>query len=338
MTTTTHRTPSIWAFILIAVGAIWLLGEANILRSDHLAVLFRFWPLILIGFGVALLVGRNSSTLFTLIVLATLVLMLALMLVGPALGLAPSVEAQTAQHIEPLGDAESARVNINANVAELTVSPLEDSANLFEADVRYVGTLEFNATGTTEKSVTLRAEGSGGWFPSFFFFDWFGNDDPNALTWDVGVNATVPLDLNVTTGTGGGTLHLEDVMLSALDVNTGTGSIDLWLPSMDDSYNASIQTGTGGGTVRIEENAALTLSLQTGTGGMTIDIPEGAAVRLTGSVGTGGINVPANLRRISGEDDRFVGDSGTWETEDFGAADRQIVIDFNGGTGGLDVR
>jgi hypothetical protein len=61
-------------------------------------------------------------------------------------------------------------------------------------------------------------------------------------------------------------------------------------------------------------------------------------VRLTADVGTGGIEVSAdNLERVSGEDDNFVGDSGTWETDGFAEADRQIIIDYDGGTGGLTV-
>ena len=57
----------IWAFILIALGVIWLLFEAKILSGANLAVLFRLWPIVLIAFGLELLVGRNSRRMSLLI-------------------------------------------------------------------------------------------------------------------------------------------------------------------------------------------------------------------------------------------------------------------------------
>ncbi len=71
MTMSERRSPSLWAFVLIAIGVVWLLREANVLTNANLAILFRFWPIILIGLGLALLVGRSSSQLSTLIILGT---------------------------------------------------------------------------------------------------------------------------------------------------------------------------------------------------------------------------------------------------------------------------
>ena len=57
----------IWAFILIAVGVVWLLLQANILSGANLAVLFRLWPIILIAIGLELLIGRKSRALSLII-------------------------------------------------------------------------------------------------------------------------------------------------------------------------------------------------------------------------------------------------------------------------------
>lgn len=331
--TTSSRAASPWAVILIAVGVIWLLAQADIFNSANLSVLFRFWPLILIAFGLELLVGRNNRQLSLLIVAGTVILLLALMLIGPSIGLAQTSEVKMAQYSEPLSGADQTSITINANVASVEINPIADEANLFDADINYVGDINFERNGG---EITLESRGNVG-MSNFFFFDWFG-EDLNNIDWNIGINPNVPLDLHVTTGTGGGRLDLQDLNLTELYVNTGTGSVDMWLPSMDDTYDATYVTGTGGGTITIEENATVRLSLRSGTGGMTVDVPEGSAVQVRGSVGTGGIDVPSWLVRVSGGDDNLVGESGTWESANFDAAERQITIDFNGGTGGLTVR
>lgn len=334
---TRTRGVSIWAFILIGVGVIWLLGEANILTGANFAVLGRIWPVILIAAGIALLAGNSSRALSTIIGLGTLVLVIALMVVGPSIGLGSNVEAQDASYTEPLGDAESAAVTLEMALGELVLEPLTDSNNLMEANIRYVGEVEYTSNEAVEREIHLnnQFEGARNFFEFLPFLN-FG-DDP-ALRWDVGLNPDVPLNLIVNTGTGGANLNLGDFTLTALDVNTGTGRVDALLPNVESAYQARVNTGTGGITINVEEGAALLMRVNTGTGGATIDLPDDAAVQLTASVGTGGITVPNWLERVSGDEDRFVGDEGVWESENFADAERQIRIEFDGGTGGLTVR
>lgn len=334
---TRTRGVSIWAFILIGVGVIWLLGEANILTGANFAVLGRIWPVILIAAGIALLAGNSSRALSTIIGLGTLVLVIALMVVGPSIGLGSNVEAQDASYTEPLGDAESAAVTLDMALGELVLEPLTDSNNLMEANIRYVGEVEYTSNEAVEREIHLnnQFEGARNFFEFLPFLN-FG-DDP-ALRWDVGLNPDVPLNLIVNTGTGGANLNLGDFTLTALDVNTGTGGVEALLPNVESAYQARVNTGTGGITINVEEGAALLLRVNTGTGGATIDLPDDAAVQLTASVGTGGITVPNWLERVSGDEDRFVGDEGVWESENFADAERQIRIEFDGGTGGLTVR
>jgi hypothetical protein len=237
---------------------------------------------------------------------------------------------------EPVGDAASAQVNLSAGLGDLRVTALSDSPNLLEADIKYVGEVEFKTEGQTDKFVSLSQKDTNVNF-GFGFFNFLF--DPNQqLTWDVRLNTSVPMNLTINAGVGGANLDLGSLRLTALSVNTGTGGIDLRLPRMDESYNVTVSAGTGGGTLRIPEGAALVLDASAGTGGFTIDVPQDAAVRLEASTGTGGITVSSNLRRVSGDDDSFVGDSGTWETDGFASAERQIVIRYEGGTGGLTVQ
>ena len=338
MTMSERRSPSLWAFVLIAIGVVWLLREANVLTNANLAILFRFWPVILIGLGLALLVGRSSSQLSTLIILGTLALLIVVMLVGPSVGLAQNVQVKTAQYEEPLGDTQAARINLSASIAHMTVDPLQGSDSLFEADIEYVGDISFSGEGSgSGKVLTLENRGENVSWNPLSFLNWVGGSNED-IDWAIRVSPDVPIDLNVTLGVGGGELNLDAIELTSLHVNTGTGGVSVSLPNVDEPYQARIETGTGGGAIRLEEGAAVRLLLSSGTGGMEVDVPDGAAVRVIASVGTGSINVPQGFNRIGGSEDRFIGDSGTWETEDFNTSDRQIIIEYNGGTGGLEIR
>lgn len=330
------RSLSIWPFILIGVGVVWLMAEAGIITGANLSVLARLWPLILIAIGVELLVGRSSQLLSTLIGVGTVGLLIVLMLVGPSLGLSASAETQHDRFSAPLGDATSGRVVVEASVGSVRVRPLTDSNALFEADIAYVGDVNFDTREDDGQRVVELKNSYEGGMPWFGFLSLIGSDD---LDWDVSLSTAVPLDLTVNTGTGAADLDLTPFELSALSVNTGTGSVTMRLPSLDSRYNALVATGTGAVEVDVAEDANVNLRVNSGTGSVEIDVPDNAAIRLVGSVGTGGIDVPSWMQRVSGgSNGNPIGADGVWETAGFGTADRQIVIEFSGGTGGLDIR
>jgi hypothetical protein len=336
-----QRGPSLWAILLIVIGVVWLLAQANIITGANLSVLFRMWPILLIGIGLELLFGRQSRALSTLIILGTVTILIVLMIVGPSLGLAANTEVETAQYSEPLGDVSSAQITVGVGVGNLDVSALTDSTALFEADIRYIGQIEYTADGETEKQVTLVNDTDGtNWFNFVNVFNWFGED--NSARWDIGISPTVPVDLSLSTGTGSADLDLSSLQLTGLNVNSGTGGITLTMPAVErESYTASVSLGTGGATITLDEGIATNLRVNSGTGGVTIDVPDDAPIRLEANTGTGGISVIASLERVSGDDEgSFVGDSGVWETSTYAEASEnsRINIRFDGGTGGLNVR
>lgn len=326
-----------WPIVLIGVGVIWLLANMNIISAANLVVLFRLWPILLIVIGLDLLIGRQSPFLGGLIGIGAVILMVVLMLIGPSIGLgAPNIEINQAAYSEPREDAQSANVVLNMAVGTMEVNPLSDSPSLFEADISYVGSVEFQQEGESSKFISLSQEDENVNFGLDFFAGLILNPQDDLL-WNIRLSPDVPLDLDVTSGTGALDLNLTELQLTRLNVNTGTGGVDLDLPSMDESYDVSVSSGTGGGAITLEEGAAISLRLNAGTGGFSVDVPDAAAVRVEGSTGTG-IDIPSRFTRLTAEDDNFVGESGTWETEGFASADRKITIHFEGGTGGLTIR
>lgn len=337
------RNPTLWAFILIALGVIWLLAEAKVLSGANLVVLFRFWPIILIAFGLELLVGRGSRGLSLLIGLGTVALLLVLMLVGPALGLAPTVEVKTAQYSEPLADATAAQVNLDLSTGRTTVQALVDSTALIDADLRYVGDVNFKVDSGAdhEKVVTLSSHSDG-----VQFFDFLGmfrspslGDDE--LRWNIGLSPKVALDLRLNGGVGDSTFDLAGLRLSRLEYNAGVGESTISLPGSG-SYAVALKGGVGGLVVNFANGAAVNATINAGVGSITLDVPDDAPVHLEADSGLGKINVPANFTRISGSDEGGLGRGGVWESASYAAAaagdSARISISFNGGVGELNVR
>jgi predicted membrane protein len=321
----------IWALILIAVGVIWLLGQAGILRGANFAVLLRLWPLLLIALGLEILVGRNSRTASTVIMLGALALLIALMLVGPAIGLAPNVEAKTAQFEEPVGDATAATINVDLGVGRGTVTSLSDSNQLITADMSYAGEVEFNASGEAEKVVTLSFRND----EPVLNLDFLGltfNQDETELYTNVSLSPNVPLDLDVNAGVGENTLDLAGLQLERLRVNSGVGKLTLTLPPTSEVIDVSINSGVGETFINVSEGAIFDADIHGGLGQTTIDLPEGAAIRLEATTGLGDIEVPGGFERIdSGNDD----DRSIWQTANYEDTTNRITIAYQGGIGQL---
>jgi hypothetical protein len=327
-----------WPIVLISIGAIWLLGNLGVISGANIAVLFRLWPLILIIVGIELLVGRNSPSVSALIGIGAVVLLVLLMLVGPSLGWAPNVEAKSATFSEPLADATSAQVDLNLGVADTTISALSDSSDLFSADLTYVGDVEFVAEGDTNKTISLSQTDEFDEGINLFSFGWFFNDE--SLSWNIGLNPEVPIDLSINGGVGEANLDLSGLQLSGLEIDGGVGQISVSLPSTLEDNQVRINGGVGEFDVNIPAGPNLTLGINGGVGEFTVDVPDDAYVTLNAEGGVGGVNLPPGYRCIENCDDGdFIGEKGTWVTEGQENAEQQaIVINYHGGVGTLNVR
>lgn len=62
-----RRGPLFWGLFLLLLGGIPLLVRAGVLDGALFADAWRLWPLILVGVGLAILLGRRSSVAITLI-------------------------------------------------------------------------------------------------------------------------------------------------------------------------------------------------------------------------------------------------------------------------------
>jgi len=327
-----QRRSLFWPLILIAVGAIWFLSNLGVLQAASIGMLFRLWPVILIIIGLDLLFARSNPRLGTMIALGGVIVIVALMLLGPSLGLVKSLDVKEATYNEQVGPATSAQVHLDIGVATTTIKALDDSNDLFKADLRYVGDVEFKTSGDSKKIINLSQKGNTG---STDFFGWF--DQPRNLHWNVGLNMNIPIALDVNSGVSDSTLDLGKLKITDLRVNGGVGSVKVSLPNMDDAYNVVLNGGVGDLKVDMAVNSAINFQIKGGVGQVIIDVPDDGAVKVDANTGVGNIDVPSSYSKVSG-DNKTVGEEGVWQTSNFDASKRQITIHFDGGVGNLTVR
>ena len=229
-------------------------------------------------------------------------------------GLISECDVREGNFASVLEGAESARVEIVTGIAEINITPLTDSNNLFEADIRYCGEVDFSAGGDDVRTIRLEQVNTDG--NIFGTFNIFGVGEGNELVWNIGLAEGVPIDLDLESGIDNANLDLSDVTLAELTSETGVGEVVLSLPNPVESYDVNLESGVGD---------------------ITINLPEGAAVRVEADLGIGDIDA-ANLTQISGDGDGPGSQNSVWESDNYAEADERITILINGGVGDITIR
>ena len=336
-----------WPIMLIGLGLLWLMSSVGLLPGTDPSILFQLWPLILIAVGLDLLWGRRSPETGGIIALATLLLLLVFMWVGPALGLGGG-QVVTERFTEPVDGASSAQVELNLSSAVTRVFALEDDDQLVDAEMRHAGRIDFSASGTDHRSIRLAYSSLG---PGATFLG-LGAD----LRWDIGLAPEVPIDLRVDGRSGATTLDLELLALRSLVLDAGSGATALALPATDARYLVDVSGGSGAIRVSAADQSALDLSARPGSGGMSlafgqdadadvtlrsrsgavsIEVPRGIEVRLeVQDRGSGRLNVPRELEQLRG-DDR----TGVWQSDGYEGATSSVRITVESrGSGSITLR
>jgi hypothetical protein len=243
------------------------------------------------------------------------------------------VEVKEAHYDAPMDGVQSARVELDFSIGQATIQKSTDPDKLIDADVRYVGDLEFEVSGEDERYVWL-GQRTG---PSVAFkggVSFVGKKDD--LRWDVKLNPSVPLKLDVESGVGKSEIDLRGMMLERLELECGVGKTELTLPDSEKGYTVTVDSGVGQTIVNLAARAAARMDIQCGIGGVRLNVPRDAAVRLTVDGNLGSVRVPDYFKRVQANIDRL-SRGGVWETPGFAVAANQTYVDFEGGIGSLSV-
>jgi len=310
-----RRPPSFfWPLVLIGAGVLLLLSNLGYLQWQSWNTLWRLWPILLIALGIDVLIGRRSmvgAVVSAILILALIGGTVALVFFAqniPALSNLYQPTEWHTDHIEhPLGDIEGASITIDWSSAPGRLGALHDSRNLIEGDITYRGELVFDVvTRGDHTNVELDTQFSGPWFGPVELSRQMDSQ------WDVMLSPSVPLDLTLDTGSGSCDFDLTDLQISDLFLDVGSGSVDLSLPS-DNTFNGHIDGGSGS---------------------LNIVLPEGVGARVDLDSGSGSFRPDERFRLVRGERD----DDGVWETDNLDSADHVIELSIDQGSGSIGIR
>ncbi len=310
-----RRPPSLfWPIILIGAGVVLILANLGYIPDLSWGVVWRLWPLLIIALGVDLLIGRRSVVGAIVSAVLLLVLIGGIVLVALFAQNIPVVSDWIqpsefhARHIEySLAGVERATVYVDWTSVPGYLSALEDSPNLIEGDVDYVGELIFDVSVRGDQAnVKLDSRSTGIWF-------WpFDLGDRTDKRWDVEISPDVPLDLTLDAGSGPYDFDLAGLQVSDLVLDAGSGPIDLVLPS-GSSFDAEIDGSSGPLTIVLPRNVGARVELDSGSGPFSPD---------------------SRFELVRGKSN---GD-GVWETYKYDVAEYKIVLAIDQGSGPISIR
>ncbi|OFW60298.1 MAG: hypothetical protein A2133_10065 [Actinobacteria bacterium RBG_16_64_13] len=346
-----YRSP-FWAIVLIGLGVVWLLFNADAISAESLGMLSVLWPVLLIGIGADLLIGHRSLALGGAVGVVTVGLIIVLMVLGPTFGWAGDTSVKTQTFSASVGQATSARVSLETGGYSAAIHALQPSTSpdrpLLSAAVTYRGSVDFQSSGDAAKDVSIKATGQSWW--------WQWLDDLGATPWDIGLDPGVPLDLKVDSVSGSSDLDLAGMRLADLEVDMSSGSTRLILPAAEQSFGVklhlssgdlnveapagaradmSIDMSSGDASVVLGAESDATISFDGSSGEFAIDLPAGQALRVeVKQVSSGDVNLPSGLVQVEKGD----GEEGIWETQGYAAALHKVHLIVELSSGSVRVR
>jgi hypothetical protein len=296
-----RRRPSlIGPLLLITIGVLFLLANLNVLPLTFWEIAARYWPLIFILIGLEIIIGRQS------IIGGLVVLVLWVAIVGGVLWLsftqsgAPIAGGTTETISQPLGDIQSATVDLNIGFARTDVTTLgTDSSDLMNGAFTHAEgtrvTKTFNVAGT-EGRLALREEGVN-----------FILGGASTSRWDLKLNPGIPIALRINGGVGRATLDLSALNLTSLNIDAGVGNVIVTTP----------------------KSSVTTMSVNGGVGNVSITIPQGVAARIRVNSGIGNARVDSA---------RFPQVGNVYQSVNYATAESRIDINIDGGIGSISIQ
>lgn len=232
---------------------------------------------------------------------------------------------------------ESARVHINFSVGKNTLAAITTPTDdLLQADLKYVGEIEWGEEGETTKTVHIKQKSAPKDITSPIKQGLRAMANSNEIEWQVNLSPDVLMSLDINGGVGPTRLDLANLRVRNAKLDAGVGEFTIILPQQQEEIALDINTGVGETNIYIPDDCNANLDIEAGVGQVNITVPPNAAVQVRGNNGIGTIKVPASLRRLTKKE--FMENKGLWQSEGFDLAERRIIIRYKGGIGALDVR
>ena len=301
-----------WGVALITAGAVALAIQAGAVVADTALELWRYWPVVLILIGLAIIAARTPLALIATLVAAVAVGGLAGTLVGgfPD-GLSVGCGGEPTDSLTESGTFPSAAtVQLTLDCGSLDVTTADGSE--WTVDARTAGGASPRIE-ASDASLRVAADDGDGPFPF---------DDRQA--WDVVLPADADLDVSVEANAAATNLDLADGSFTGLSIDANAGEVNVGLAG------ASVEgfsVDANAGAVSIDTDGATTLdgSVEMNAGSLELCVPEGVALAIT--MEDDNVTFSHNL-----DESGLRRDGDTWRIGDGAPA---IALDLDGNAAGF---
>lgn len=297
-----------WGVGLVTAGAVALAIQNDLIAVDVARDAWRFWPVVLIVIGLAVIAARTPfalvATLASGLVAGALI---GTLVAGIPEGLHIGCGGDVSDRVAADGTfSGAATVDLEFNCGDLSVEA--GAGDAWEVDAEFAGGAEPDISSDGDSlRVDANREGVIG----------FANARQD---WSVTLPSDVTLALGVTANAGSSSLALGEMDLSELSVDMNAGEIDVDLAG---TAVAELSASANAGSLSIVVDEATTAegSLNVNAGSIELCVADGTAVEIT--VNDSNITFSHNL------DDSGLDRSGdTWRSGD-GTADVILEIEGN---------
>ncbi|MEZ4620659.1 MAG: DUF5668 domain-containing protein [Caldilineaceae bacterium] len=251
--------------VLVALGILLLLSNLDVINLNFWELLFRFWPVFLIGAGLDILLGRRAQGGPLIVLMLILGLIFGAIWLGYVDSTTPFGAVHGESVVQPLNGASSAEVIIASSVSQMRLGAATELDALVSGNVTLHPNEELNRDFTVDGGTahyTLESGSRSVILPSF------GRSEDGL--WDLQVNRAVPTNLSVSTGVGTAQLDLHQLTLTGLKVEAGVGKVEVTFPASG-NFAAEINGGVGGIMLHIPDTLAVQIEASSGIGSVRID-------------------------------------------------------------------
>jgi len=253
-----------WGLFLILLGAIPLLARAGVIPEDTFTNIWRWWPLLLIGLGIALLLGRSQAGLIGTAIIAIVLGVLggsalasgntwigAITDCGVAGGQTSSFDANGT-----LRDGASATIDLDCGTLDLTAV----SGNGWQAHADYRGAAPRADDGGGNLSVRSAP-----------------NSGPHRQDWTIGLGTDALRDLALKINAASSSVVLAGANLSSLEADMNAG--DMLLDGSGATIDR-IDASVNAGRLRVTLDGSADGDLSMNAGAIELCVPADAQLQL----------------------------------------------------------
>ncbi|MBI4200806.1 MAG: hypothetical protein HY531_00780 [Chloroflexi bacterium] len=284
--------------LLIAIGTVLLLQTLGVLPWGLWWELWRFWPVLLIIAGVALILGTRAPLLTSAIVI---VLVLGTVAAATLMSFSGPARESVSELREPLGETKGLNARVRFGAGKISMGELPaGSPELVEGVFRGPGDstpASYSLTRSGDQAnLVLDTAQLRGW------------QRPGTQDWTVRLSQAVALDLWVQSGASDLTLDLQRLNVTHLEMEVGASQIRVTLPGKSERTSATIRAGAAN---------------------LQVTIPQGVAAR---------IKTTTSLASVDVDERRFPRSNGFYQSPEYDSAPYKLGLDIEGGAASILVR